>query len=77
MTPLEPASPDRTEFLRQAANVRMASQLLRQAAQEARDRSLIACTRSRLLLERSARAAAKVERDRAEPLQSRDRAASS
>jgi len=72
MTPLEPASPDRSEFLRQAASVRIESQLLRQAAQEARDRSLIACTRSRLLLERCARTAAKVERDGAQPLQSRD-----
>jgi hypothetical protein len=62
---------DRSEFLRQAVSVRMESQLLRQAAQDARDRSLITCARTRLLLKRSARTAAKVEGDRAQPLQSR------
>jgi hypothetical protein len=63
----EKITADRSEFLRQAASIRMESQLLRQAGQDARGRSLITCTRTRLLLERSERTAAKVERGRAQP----------
>lgn len=47
--------PEVDDVLRQAASARMESQLIRESARDTRDRSILICARSRMLLEQSTR----------------------
>lgn len=52
MPPLQRTEQEWKDLLRLAASVRLESQLIREAAAESRERGELACTRSRMLLER-------------------------
>lgn len=52
--PPQPPDPERRDLLLLAASMRMESRLLREATKQTRDRSLLICADSRVLLERCA-----------------------
>jgi hypothetical protein len=53
---------ERSELLRLAASVRLESRLLREAAEEARDRSQLTCTRSQMIQDRCKPALVELQR---------------